>query len=306
MLASFDHAEFPLADLLAAKRETVTACIPVKEAAATIAAVVAVVAELREAGLVDQVLVVDADSADGSGALAAAAGAEVFSESELLPELGQVAGKGDAMWRALAVARGEIVVYLDGDVGDFGPHYVTGLLGPLLGADRFDFVKGFYRRPLALDGVEIPDGGGRVTELTAKPLLELLAPDLAGFHQPLAGEVAARHSLLAAIPYCSGYGVEIAMLLDVWRRTGIERMAEVGLGSKRNDHQSLASLGTMAREVLEALTARLAEGEEPLGSARPGTVAPLGAIRPAAEWQGRLRSRPPMRELQDAAPTTSA
>lgn len=293
MLATFDRSQFEASSLLALKRESVTVCIPTRETAATIAATVGAVAELGRLGLVDQLLVVDAGSADGTATIAREAGARVFDEAELLPELGPVLGKGDAMYRALAVAEGEIVVYLDGDVRDFGPHYVTGLLGPLLQSPRTCFVKGFYRRPLALDAMEIEDGGGRVTELTAKPLLELLAPELAAFRQPLAGECAARRSLLEAIPFATGYGVEIAMLLEAWRRVGLEAMAQVDLGSKRNSHQALASLAEMAREVLDALAQSLDGGE----------AEGLGSIERAAGEGPRLRLRPPLASL---APSRSA
>ncbi|HEX2391786.1 MAG TPA: glucosyl-3-phosphoglycerate synthase [Solirubrobacterales bacterium] len=266
MLATFDHHRYEVAALRALKRETVSVCIPARETAATIGATVAAVGELREAGLVDQLLVVDAASEDGTAELARAAGAEVLQEAELLPETGPVEGKGDAMWRALSALDGELVVYLDGDVKDFGAHYVTGLLGPLLESPPIGFVKGFYRRPLGIEELEIADGGGRVTELTARPLLELFVPELADFKQPLAGECAARRDLLAEIPFLTGYGVEIGMLIEVWRRIGIERMAQVDLGSKRNSHQSLADLAQMAREVLAALVLQLEHG----GEGRPG------------------------------------
>lgn len=306
MLASVDHSHFTLQSLLSAKHETVTVCIPTRETAETIEGTIEAVAELLEAGLVDQLLVIDADSADGTASLAHAGGAEVFSESELMPGLGPARGKGDAMWRALSVATGEVLVYLDGDVRDFGPHYVVGLLGPLLQPDRvgrqltlsetptsWDFVKGFYRRPLAMGETELEDGGGRVTELVAKPLLELLLPELASFRQPLAGECAARRSLLMELPYCTGYGVEVAMLVEAWRRVGISRMAQVGLGSKRNSHQPLASLGEMSREVIEALAAQT-------GDALNGA---LGSIRAAPEWAPQLEVRPPMRSLVEAQTT---
>jgi glucosyl-3-phosphoglycerate synthase len=292
MLATFDHAQFGTEELLRNKRETVTVCIPTKEAAATIAATVRAVAGLRDLGLVDQLLVIDADSADGTATLAVEAGAEVHREADLLPEAGPVEGKGDAMWRGLSVAAGEIVVYLDGDVRDFDAHYVTGLLGPLLGTDRTDFVRGFYRRPLAIPdaGMEIEDGGGRVTELAARPLLELLVPELAAFRQPLAGECAARRDLLARIPFTTGYGVEIAMLVDVWRRIGIERMAQVDLGTKRNSHQSLSALAEMSRDVVAALAAEL--------DATPSAT--HGALRAAPGVAPRLRRRPPLAELSGA------
>lgn len=308
MLASLDHSQFTLQGLVSAKRETVTVCIPTRETAATIRATIDAIAALRDAGLVDQLMVVDAGSADGTATLAEAAGAEVFAESGLVPELGPVAGKGDAMWRALSVATGDIVLYLDGDIHDFGPHYVTGLLGPLLQpeGDGVDFVKGFYRRPFSLGDAETEDGGGRVTELTAKPMLELLAPELAAFEQPLAGECAARRSLLAEIPYCTGYGVEIAMLVEVWRRVGIGRMAQVGLGSKRNSHQGLSELGKMSREVIEALVAQTAgaiedvEGVSAAGGRAVGRSS-LGVVHPAPGWRPRLELRPPMRSLTEAS-----
>ena len=290
MLATFDHSQFRLEELLPRKSGEITVCVPTRETAATIAAVLRELRALRDGGLVDQILVIDAGTADGTATIAAAAGAEVFQEDELLPEQGPVEGKGDAMWRALSVATGEIVVYLDGDVRDFGRHYVTGLLGPLLQSPRIEFVKGFYRRPLSIEEMEIEDGGGRVTELSARPLLELLVPALGEFRQPLAGECAGRRSLLTRIPYSTGYGVEIAMLVDVWRQVGIERMAQVDLGCKRNAHQSLAALAEMSRDVIAALVARLREPAE-------GAV---GTIEPAPGIPARLRERPPLAELLDS------
>src|SRR5665811_836903 len=258
MLATFDHSQFDPEALAARKERSVSVLIPTRETASTIAATVAAIDELRAVGLVDQLAVIDADSGDGTARLAVAAGAEVHSEGTLMPELGPVQGKGDAMWRALSVARGDIVVFVDGDVHDFGPHYITGLLGPLFESERTEFVKGFYRRPLAIGSVEVEDGGGRVTELTAKPMLEILLPELAAFRQPLAGECAARRELLERIPFATGYGVEIAMLATVWRRIGLERMAQVGLDSKRNSHQELAQLRVMSHEVIGALLSWLA------------------------------------------------
>lgn len=289
MLATFDHSQFDPGALASLKRGPVTVAIPTRETAHTIGATVRAVAALGEAGLVDQIAVIDADSADDTARIAADAGAETYSEAELMAELGPARGKGDAMWRALAVATGDVIVYLDGDVHDFGPHYVTGLLGPLLASDRIDFVKGFYRRPFTLGTTEVEDGGGRVTELAAKPLLELLLPELAAFRQPLAGECAARRSLLEEIPYATGYGVEIAMLVDVWRRLGLERMAQVDLGCKRNSHQPLPQLREMSSEVIEALLAQVGE---------PG-------VTPVSTEAIGLPVRPPMRELGSTSATSA-
>ena len=162
------------------------------------------------------------------------------------------------MWRAQEVASGDLLVYVDGDIADFGRHYITGLIGPLTEDDRKQFVKGRYRRPFRIGESEEPAGGGRVTELAARPLLSRLAPELLAFDQPLAGAVAVRRELLERIPFTCGYGVEIAMLIDVWNEVGLEGMAQVELGTKRNAHQSLVALSGMSTEVIDTIAATLA------------------------------------------------
>lgn len=232
--------------------------LPTREVADTIGPIVERLQGLDP--LIDQILVVDAGSRDGSAEIAAARGAEVYQESELLADFGPVLGKGDAMWRALSVARGELVVYLDSDTPDFSPHFATGLLGPLVCEPDVRFVKGHFKRPFTTpDGREYPNDGGRVTELTARPLLSAFFPDLAGFAQPLAGEVAARRELFERIPFATGYAVETAMLLHARDALGgTDLMAQVDLEIRRNRHQPLAALAPMAREVLAAVLERLA------------------------------------------------
>ena len=256
--------------------------VPTRNTAGTIAQTVAELLILAEVGVVSQILVVDADSPDGTAVTARDAGAEVVSENDLSPESGPVCGKGDAMWRSLTAVTGDVVVFVDGDIADFGRHYVTGLLGPLCGSEAKQFVKGSYRRPFRQQESEQPAGGGRVTELTARPLLARTVPELAWFNQPLAGEVAARRDLLDSIPFFTGYGVEIAMLVEVWAKIGLEGMAQVGLGTKRNAHQSLDSLSGMANEVIEALASTLATLD----------LDGLGSIAPAASVIGALTVRP--------------
>jgi glucosyl-3-phosphoglycerate synthase len=261
LIRSFHHSQYALERLLDQKRETITVVLPAREVADTIGVIVERLQGL--APLIDQILVVDAASGDGSADIAAARGAEVHQEADLVPEFGPVLGKGDAMWRALSVARGELVVYLDSDTPDFSPHFATGLLGALMCEPDVRFVKGHFRRPFTTpDGTEYPDDGGRVTELTARPLLAAFFPDLAGFAQPLAGEVAARRELFECLPFATGYAVETAMLLharDVLGGTG--GMAQVDLRVRRNRHQPLRALAPMAREVLAAVIERLgAEG----------------------------------------------
>jgi glucosyl-3-phosphoglycerate synthase len=258
LIRSFHHSQYALERLLEGKRETVTVVLPTREVADTIGPIVERLWGL--APLIDQVLVVDAGSGDGTAEIAAARGAEVHQESRLLPDFGPVLGKGDAMWRALAVARGELVVYLDSDTPDFSPHFATGLLGPLVCERDVRFVKGHFRRPFtAPDGREYPSDGGRVTELTAKPLLSAFFPDLTGFIQPLAGEVAAPRELFERLPFATGYAVETAMLLHARDALGgTDGMAQVDLELRRNRHQPLSDLALMAREVLAAVLERLA------------------------------------------------
>jgi len=254
---TFHHAEFGVERLARERELTVSACLPTREEAATIGGIVDALVELRDRGVIDQVVVIDAASADGTAAIAAEHGAEVFDENTLLPGIGRVLGKGDAMWRALTVLHGDVVCYLDADSEDFGPHFASGVLGPILCEPGVEYVKGFYRRPFKSGGVAVPDGGGRVTELTARPLLNLFYPELAQLRQPLAGEIAARRTLLERLPFASGYGVEIAQLIDAYRAVGVHALAQVDLDVRQNRHQSLAALGPMAYAVLRAVVERL-------------------------------------------------
>ena len=256
---TFHHADYSpakIARALAHKGLSVSVCLPARECAQTIAAIVCVLSGLRKGGVLDEIVVIDAASADGTAAIAREAGASVYQESDLMSELGPVLGKGDAMYRALSVLNGNLVCYLDADTDRFSPHFATGLLGPLVCEEDVAFVKAFYRRPM---GTGTRDGGGRVNHLTARPALTLFYPELSGIHQPLAGEVAARRELLEEVPYATGYGVEIAMLIDVWRARGLGAIAQVDLDEHRNRHQSLAALVPMAETVLATIAGRLIE-----------------------------------------------
>jgi glucosyl-3-phosphoglycerate synthase len=256
-MRTFHHAEFSAARIRDERREAISVCVPAREEARTIAQVVAPLVALREAGVIDRVVVVDDDSRDGTAAIAAELGADVHRQAALLPQYGPVLGKGDAMWRALSVLDGDLVCYLDGDTENFGAHFACGLLGPLVCDRRISFVKGCYRRPFKLGDSVHPDGGGRVTALTARPLLQAFYPELAGVREPLAGEIAARRELLEQLPFCTGYAVDIALLLDAHARTGIEAMAQVDLDVRQNRHQPLDELEPMARTVLAEITRRL-------------------------------------------------
>ena len=283
-MRSFHHTEFPADRLCAERLQTVSVAVPAREEAATIARVVAPLIALREAGVVDQVVVLDDDSQDDTGAIAAALGAEVVRPAALWPAFGPVLGKGDAMWRALTVLTGDLVCFVDADSEDFGAHFATGLLGPLVCEDGVQFVKGFYRRPFKSAGDQVaPSGGGRVTELTARPLLAEFYPELAGLRQPLAGEFAARRELLEQMAFCTGYAVEMGLLLDVHAAVGIGAIAQVDLDVRQNRHQPLERLAPMADAVLAAVTSRLR---------REGRLTAAGS--PADG----LLDRPPLAELR--------
>jgi glucosyl-3-phosphoglycerate synthase len=245
---------------------TTTLILPTRNVALTIGPILDAVARLTErTGLIDQVIVVDADSGDGTAEIARGRGAEVYSENELLPAYGPSQGKGDAMWRSLSVARGDIVLFADSDTRDFGEHFIYGTLGPLLTVPGMQFSKAAYRRPFSAEGQSVADGGGRVTELMAKPLLNYFYPGLAGFVQPLAGEFAAHRELLCNIPFLTGYGVEVGIMIDVFTAAGLAAMAQVDLGSRQNRHQPLWDLTRMSSTVLRALGRRvhLAEQDMP-------------------------------------------
>jgi glucosyl-3-phosphoglycerate synthase len=245
--------------LAQAKRERVSVVIPARNEQQTIGAIVTTVRRrlMTEVALVDEVVVVNSRSTDRTVAVARAAGARVVDQDEVTRGLPRMEGKGDALWAGLAASDGDIVVFVDGDLHDFSPAFVTGLLGPLLTDRSVEFVKGFYHRPLVGAGGVETDGGGRVTEIGARPLLNLFWPELAGFVQPLAGEYAARRTTLERIPFVSGYGVEIAMLIDLLDLVGLDALAQVDLGERHHRHQSLDALGRMSAQIMVTAWRRL-------------------------------------------------
>jgi glucosyl-3-phosphoglycerate synthase len=292
---TFHHSGFPVELLARKRRRTASVLLPAKNEARTIGPIIEALMPLKERGIIDQIAVLD-DSTDGTGEIAASLGAEVYDQETLRPEFGPVRGKGDAMWRGLQIARGDVVCYLDADSEQFGPHFALGLLGPLLTGDEIQFVKAFYRRPLRLEGMRLPEGGGRVTELTARPLINRFFPELAGFLQPLAGEIAARRELLEQVPFACGYAVEIAMLIDVWRRVGIDALAQVDLDVRQNQHQPLTELGPMAASVLGGLARKLEED----GRLEPSSSWDFLAPKPGGGFEQRgmpFHERPPVASL---------
>jgi glucosyl-3-phosphoglycerate synthase len=246
------HAsDFAADDLVTAKRALdlrISVCLPARDEEATVGHIVATIRRtLMEAvPLVDEVVVIDDRSTDATAEVAAWEGARVLGVDDVLPQTPRGAGKGNAMWKSLFASDGDLVCWLDADVRNFGPHFVTGLLGPLLTDPRLAFVKGFYRRPLHGE----PTGGGRVTELVARPLLSLLFPHLAGFVQPLGGEYAGRRRVLESVPFVEGWGVEIGLLVDVVARVGLDATAQVDLGVREHRNRPLDELGPQATSIL--------------------------------------------------------
>lgn len=245
----FHHRDFDVATLAAAKQgRRVSVCLPARDEEATVGTIVArVLATLGgEAGLVDEVLVVDDGSVDGTAVAAAAAGARVVRAANVLPDEGYRPGKGEALWKAVAAAEGDVLAFCDADVRDFDPRFVVGLVGPLLEHDGVRFVKAFYER--AIDGR--PRGGGRVTELMARPVVASLFPALAGIVQPLAGEFAAPREVLERVPFAGGYAVDLALLIDVAAMFGAASIAQVDLGARVHRNRPLHELGPMATAIL--------------------------------------------------------
>jgi glucosyl-3-phosphoglycerate synthase len=246
------HAsEYDPDDLVARKADQglrVSVCLPARNEEATVGHIVATVRRtlMETVPLVDEVVVIDDRSTDATAEAAAWEGARVLGVDDVLPGTTPGAGKGNAMWKSLHAADGDLICWLDADVRNFAPHFVTGLLGPLVHDPGTAFVKGYYRRPLHGE----PTGGGRVTELMARPLLSVLFPELAGFIQPLGGEYAGRRDVLETVPFVEGWGVELGLLVDIVARVGLGATAQVDLGVREHRNRPLEELGAQATSIL--------------------------------------------------------
>jgi glucosyl-3-phosphoglycerate synthase len=236
--------------------QTVSVVLPARDEARTVGGVVAAVLPLVDIGLVDELVVLDDSSRDDTAEVAAEAGAQVVSLADVLPAYGSRTGKGNALWKGIAATDGDLIVYLDADLLGVTPSWVTGLLWPLLTEPEIAYVKASYARPLAFPDAPVQSGGGRVTELTARPLLDLLWPQLAGIAQPLGGEYAGRRSLLETLQFDAGYAVELGLLVDILSEVGLDGLAQVDLGVRRHRHQSTEALGRMAAAVTAAALQR--------------------------------------------------
>ena len=244
--------------LVEAKRaagRSVTVCLPARNEAATVGAICHTLrTSLLDRGAIDQLVVMDSRSEDATAEIARAAGAEVHSVSEVLPDLpGLDGGKGEVLWKSLAIARGDIMVWADSDIRNFDPAFVTRLIQPLLEDDELVLTKAFYERPLVAEDGTLQRGGARVTELVARPLLNLFYPELAGIVQPLSGEYAIRTDAARCVPFLSGYACDVGLLISVAEEYGVDRIVQVDLGTRVHRNQEIPALGRMAHQVMQGM-----------------------------------------------------
>jgi glucosyl-3-phosphoglycerate synthase len=285
--------------LIAAKQgRTVSVVLPALNEQATVGALVEALRPLV-GGLIDELVVMDSGSTDCTAEVARKAGARVVQRTDVLPEVAPWPGKGEVLWRSLAATSGDVLVFIDSDLIDFDAGFIPALLGPVLlrrGSKRVALVKGFYRRPLRVESAEVGTGGGRVTELLARPLLNALRPELAGVVQPLGGEYAATREFLESVPFAAGYGVEIGLLLDAHTRYGLDGLAQVNLGVRKHRNRSLLELGVMSRQILGAALPRCGVAEV-AGSAGITQFVQFGARFLPTESDVLVADRPPMRDV---------
>ncbi len=264
---TFHHSNFWNIKWLVEEKErqglSISLCLPTLNEEKTIGQEIVILkAELADRyPLLDEIAVIDSGSNDRTLEIASSFGADVYNASECLPEYGNYRGKGENLWKALYLLSGDIIVYVDSDIKNIHPRFVYGLVGPLIKSPDIHYVKAFYDRPLAYSEGLRPTGGGRVTEILIRPLFSLFFPELAGILQPLSGEYAGRRSILEQIPYPVGYGVETAMLIDIYERLGLSAFAQTDLDRRIHRNQETIALGRMAFGVLRTFMSRLQREE---------------------------------------------
>jgi glucosyl-3-phosphoglycerate synthase len=263
---TFSADEFADLALLVEKKRrqglTISLGLPALNEEATVGRVIEVLKRtmMDEVPLLDEIVLIDSGSTDRTVAIAEALGVPVVDHRDLLPEAGApLRGKGEALWKSLAALKGDIIVWVDTDIENIGPQFVYGLIGPLLAEPRIQYVKGYYRRPIRTTEGLAAEGGGRVTELTIRPLFNLFYPALTGLIQPLAGEYAGRRAALEAVPFFSGYGVETGLLIDLLDQFGLSAIAQVNLGERVHRNQTLGALSVMSFAIIQVVLQRLEE-----------------------------------------------
>ncbi|NDJ89241.1 glucosyl-3-phosphoglycerate synthase [Mycolicibacter kumamotonensis] len=295
---TWSRPDWTVAELIAAKAgRTISVVLPALNEQATIESVIDSITGLVD-NLVDELIVLDSGSTDDTEIRSIAAGARVVSREQAVPEVPPQPGKGEALWRSLAATSGDIVVFVDSDLIDPDPMFVPKLVGPLLTGDGIHLVKGFYRRPLKVNGTEDATGGGRVTELVARPLLTALRPELGAVLQPLGGEYAGSRELLASVPFAPGYGVEIGLLIDTYDRLGLDAIAQVNLGVRAHRNRPLAELAVMSRQVVATLLSRCGVPDSGVGLTQFFADGPDGMDYLPRTTPLSLVDRPPMNTLR--------
>ncbi|RCW44523.1 glucosyl-3-phosphoglycerate synthase [Halopolyspora algeriensis] len=312
---TWQEPRWSVEELVRAKRgRTVSVVLPALDEEDTVGEIVAAIMPLtgsaRDRPLVDEVVVLDSGSVDRTCAVARAAGARVVGRDEVLTDFEPRPGKGEVLWRSLAAVSGDLVVFIDSDLVDFDARFVPTLLGPLLTSADPVLVKGFYRRPLRLpqEGIQEAEGGGRVTELLARPVLASVRPALTGVVQPLGGEYAARREFLEAVPFAPGYGVETGLLIDAYDRHGLDGLAQVNLGVRKHRNRGLLQLGVMARQILATALSRSDDPRS--GAGEHGDAAAMlpytQFVQVGQEWipheqEVLVQQRPPLRSVREGS-----
>lgn len=260
---TFDSREFKdLRRLVELKKEqglTISLGLPALNEEQTVGRVITTLKQalMEDAPLLDEIVLIDSNSTDATRSIAADLGVPVYIHQEILPQYGAFSGKGEALWKSLYVLRGDIIAWIDTDITNIHPRFVYGILGPLLRENRIQYVKGFYRRPLRVGDKLQAGGGGRVTELVARPMLNLFYPELSGLVQPLAGEYAGRRAALERLPFFTGYGVETGLLIDMLGAFGLQAIAQCNLVERIHKNQELVALGKMSFQILQVFIRRL-------------------------------------------------
>ena len=260
---TFHADEFKqLDELVKLKREqgvTISAALPALNEEETVGHVLTTLRNtlMKRVPLVDEIVLIDSNSMDRTREIAESLDIPVYVHQEVLPQYGARIGKGEALWKSLYCTSGDIIIWIDTDIVNIHPRFVYGLIAPLLLRQEIHFVKGFYRRPLKVGNKMQAGGGGRVTELTARPLLNLFYPELSGIIQPLSGEYGGRRKALEQLPFFSGYGVEIGLLIDLFETFGLSAIAQVDLQERIHHNQTLEALSKMSFAIIQAVIRKL-------------------------------------------------
>lgn len=306
---TFHHRDFAdirkLVELKEKQNLTISVGFPTLNVVKTLPAILQTIKTslMEKYPLVDEIAIVDSRSKDKTTNVAKRYGVDVYYDDEVLPSLGTAKGKGEALWKSLAALKGDIICWVDSDIENIHPRFVYGLVGPLLTNKNIGYIKGFYQRPVKEDGKLKPSGGGRVTEILARPLLNLFYPELAGIIQPLAGEYAGRREVLESAPFFTGYAVETALNIEIFRQFGLSRMAQVDLEKRVHHNQTTEALGRMAFGILEGVLVLLEKDKKlKLKTALPQVMQTVGYKNKEhlfSKHKIEIIERPPMKTIAE-------